>query len=155
MLVAEIEASALSSQAVDDIVQRVWDNLIGRGSGPMNFRVIVQPLVATIIAVRAGLKDAREGRPAFFWTVLTDERSRQELLHEGWKDIGKVFIVATILDSIYQLRVHHAVHVLELLITATVLAIIPYLLIRGPVNRIARRKPIEKIEKQVIRKKAS
>lgn len=129
---------------MDEILKRVWDNLIGRSSGPMNFRLIIQPTVAGIIAIRAGLNDAREGRPAFFWAALSNPAYRPELLHEGWKDVGKVFIVAMILDSIYQLIVHRGVYVLELLITATILAIVPYVLIRGPVNRIARKRPIRK-----------
>ena len=102
----------------------------------------MQPAMAGIFAIREGLRDAREGRPAFFWAALTNSTHRRVLLHEGWKHVGKVFILAMVLDSIYQLIVHRGVYVLELLITATVLAIIPYLLIRGPINRIARRKPI-------------
>jgi hypothetical protein len=132
-----------------EILSRVWDNLIGRGSGPMNFRLIIQPLVACIIAIRAGLKDAREGRPAFFWAALSHRQLRAELMHQGWKDVGKVFIIAAILDSIYQLKVHRGVFLGELIVTATVLAIVPYLLLRGPVSRIARRRPVEK---QVTRK---
>ena len=58
-------------------------------------------------------------------------------------------IIAAILDSIYQLKVHRGVFLGELIVTAVVLAIFPYLFVRGPVSRIARRKPIEK---QVIRK---
>src|SRR3954454_19254140 len=129
---------------MDVILQRVWENLIGRASGPMNFRLIVQPLVACIIAVRAGLQDARHGRPAFFWAALTDRSARSQLVHEGWKDVGKVFILASILDSIYQLRVLDGVYFLELILTATLLAIVPYLLVRGPVSRLARRTPVEK-----------
>src|SRR4051812_17239882 len=110
----------------------------------MNFRIIVQPLVACIIAVRAGLTDAREGRPAFFWAALTDRSARSQLLHEGWRDVGKVFILATILDAVYQLRVHSGVYFLELALTATLLAIVPYLLVRGPVSRLVRRTRIEK-----------
>jgi hypothetical protein len=124
------------------ILERVWENLIGRTSGPMNFRLIVQPAVATFLAIRAGLNDAREGRPAFFWAALSDPAYRPELFQQGRKDVGKVFILAAALDSVYQLIVHHGVYVLELLIVATVLAIVPYVLIRGPVNRIARRKQI-------------
>ena len=123
---------------MDEIFKRLWENLIGRGSGPFNFRLIIQPTVAVIIAIRSGLKDARENRPAFFWAALSKKHLRPELLHGGWKDIGKVFLIAIVLDSIYQLIVHRGVYVLELLITATVLAIIPYVLVRGPVNRIAR-----------------
>jgi hypothetical protein len=52
--------------------------------------------------------------------------------------VGKVFIVATILDVVYQLIIHQGVYVLELLITAVALAIFPYILLRGPVNRFAK-----------------
>ena len=128
---------------MDEVLKRVWDNLIARFVGPLSFRLIVQPAVASILAIRAGRADAREGRPAFFWTALTDARSRRRLLEEGWKDVRTVFILAAVLDSIYQLIVHHGVHVLELLIVVTVLALVPYVLIRGPVNRIVRRRLIE------------
>jgi len=135
---------------VEEILKRVWENLIGRTSGPLNFRLIIQPTVAAIIAIRSGLKDAREGRPAFFWAALSKKNNRSELLHGGWKDIGTVFIIATVLDSIYQLVVHRGVYVLELLITATTLALVPYILIRGPVNRIARTKPTRgQLDKQI------
>jgi hypothetical protein len=127
---------------MDEILQRVWDNLIGRTSGPMNFRLILQPTVAIVIAIRAGLNDAREGRPAFFWADLWNRSSRSEMLQHVRKDVGKVFIIAAVLDSVYQLIVHRGVYVLELLITATVLAIVPYVLVRGPVNLIARRKQV-------------
>jgi hypothetical protein len=131
-----------------EILKRVWENLIGRSDGPINFRLIIQPTVAIIIAVRAGVKDAREGRSPFFWSVLSNPHHRPELLRQGWEDVGKVFIIAAILDSIYQLIVHRGVYVLELLITATVLAIVPYVLVRGPVSRIARRRPaVEQVTK--------
>jgi len=125
---------------MNEMLQRVWDNLIGRTSGPMNFRLIIQPAVAIFIAIRAGLNDARDGRRAFFWAALSNSAYRSELLRQGWKDVGKVFILAIVLDSIYQLIVHRGVYVLELLITAIVLAIVPYIFVRGPVNRIARTK---------------
>ena len=124
---------------MDEILRRVWENLIGRPTGPINFRLLIQPSLAIFFAVRSGLKDAREGRPAFFWGVIFKPGHRDELLIQGWKDVGKVFIAAMVLDAIYQLIVHRGVYVLEMLITATVLAIVPYVLVRGPVNRIARR----------------
>jgi hypothetical protein len=124
---------------MDEILRRVWENLIGRTTGPINLRLLVQPSVAIFFAVRSGLKDAREGRPAFLWGVLFKPGHRDELLNQGWKDVGKVFVIAMVLDAIYQLIVHRGAYVLEMLITATVLAIVPYLLVRGPVNRIARR----------------
>jgi ABC-type polysaccharide/polyol phosphate export permease len=59
-------------------------------------------------------------------------------LRQGWKDVGKVFLLAAILDLVYQVIVHRGVYILELLITAVTLAIVPYILLRGLVNRIAR-----------------
>jgi len=63
---------------------------------------------------------------------------RRELLRQGWKDVGKVFLLATILDVVYQLIVHRGVYTLELLITAVTLAIVPHFLVRGPISRIAK-----------------
>ncbi len=91
---------------MDEFLVRVWNNLAGRLTGPMNFRLIVQPCVAIFFAVRSGLKDAREGRPAFFWDILSNPAGRRELIGEGWKDIGKIFLVAVTLDVIYQIIVH-------------------------------------------------
>src|SRR4051812_31289618 len=110
-----------------------------RFSGPMNFRLLLQPLVATVLAVRAGLSDAREGRPAYFWTLLSDSSQRRDLVREGWKSIAKVFVMAVIIDLVYQYLFYGGVHILEALGIATLLAIVPYILFRGPVNRIATR----------------
>jgi len=123
---------------MEDIFARLWNNLIGRINGPMNFRLILQPLVAACIAVWSGIKDARAGRPAFLWTTITDPAQRPTLLREGWKDVGKVFIIAIVLDAVYQLIQLRAVHLLELLIVAPLLAFVPYILLRGPVTRLAK-----------------
>jgi hypothetical protein len=122
---------------LEDILRRFWGNLIGRATGPINFRLVIQPTVASILAIRAGIKDAREGRPAFLWAAITNPAYRPELLRQGWRDVGKVFLIAAVLDAIYQLIVHRGVLLLELVVVATVLAIFPYIVIRGPVNRIA------------------
>ena len=123
---------------MDEILARLWHNLTGRLTGPMHLRLIVQPTVASILAIRAGLRDARQDRPPFLSTLLRNPARRHELLRQGWKDVGKVFLVSAILDVIYQLIVHHGVYLLELLLTAVTLAIVPYVLLCGPVRRIAR-----------------
>ena len=120
---------------MDDILRRFWDNLIGRASGPMNFRLVIQPTVASVLAIRSGLKDAREGRPAFLWAAITNPDYRHELWRQGSRDVGKVFVLAVVLDAVYQLLVQRGVFLLELVVVATVLAIVPYVLIRGPVGR--------------------
>jgi len=67
---------------VHDILQRVWKDLIGRSTGPMNLRLILQPTVATILAIRAGLADARHGRPAFLWGAISHPAYRREFLRQ-------------------------------------------------------------------------
>jgi hypothetical protein len=122
---------------MDEILTRFWENLGGRVGGPLTFRLILQPVVAAVLAIRAGLADARAGRPAYFWTILTNPGDRRELLREGWKAVAKVFTIALVIDIVYQLIVFRWVYPFEVLIVAFLLACVPYLLIRGPVNRIA------------------
>jgi hypothetical protein len=124
---------------MEEILRRGWEGLIGRPGGPMSFRVILQPAVATVLAVRAGLRDARAGRRPFLWCFFINPHHRRELLRHVWKEVGTVFIIALVLDAIYQLIVHTGVYALELVVTATILAIIPYALVRTLVTLIARR----------------
>ena len=122
-----------------DMLLRALMNVTERVGGPMTFRIILQPMMATLLAIRAGLKDAQHGRTTYLWTVLTEPSQRSDLLHEGWKSIARVFFLAIIMDVIYQLIVQHWVYPFELILVAILLAVVPYLLIRGPVNRLARR----------------
>lgn len=124
---------------IPEYFARAWEMLLGRADGPLTLRLIFQPTVAAIFAIRAGLKDAREGRTPYLWSVFANPAHRRDLLREGWKDIGTVFLIAVVLDVIYALIVHRWIYPVQALLVGTVLAIVPYLLIRGPVTRIARR----------------
>lgn len=119
---------------------RLWENLWGRIGGPMSFRLVLQPAMALFFGIRDGLKDARTGKPAYFWAIFADPSHRGELLRDGWKSVAKVFVIAVAIDAVYQFIVLRWFYPGEALITAAILAFVPYLLIRGPVNRIARRK---------------
>jgi lauroyl/myristoyl acyltransferase len=121
-----------------DMIARGWENFTERPSGPMNLRFIIQPALASLLAIRAGWKDARAGRPAFLWEAFTNSAARRELLRSGWKDMGKAFVMAAILDAVYQVIVHRRISVIGMLFTATLLALVPYTVLRGPANRIAR-----------------
>jgi len=125
---------------MDDLVARIFENLSDRVTGPMTFRLILQPLMATFFAVRSGLQDAREGRPAYFWALFTSPEHRRDMLKDGWKAVGKTFILAVIIDAIYQYIVLRWFYPGEAILVAVILAIIPYLLIRGTVNRLTSRK---------------
>jgi len=124
---------------MEELIARGWAGLVDRVGGPMTFRLILQPIMAGLLALRAGLKDAREGRPPYLWTLLTDSSQRVDLLREGWRSIARVFVLAVFMDLIYEIVTDRLFYPLETLIVAFALAVVPYLLLRGPVNRIARR----------------
>lgn len=117
----------------------VWEMIEGRKTGPLNLRLILQPTMAIILAIRAGLRDAREDRPPYLWSLFSDPGHRRDLLRRGWKDVGKVFLIAVTLDVVYEVIVYHHVYPVQALLVGFVLAILPYLIVRGPASRIARR----------------
>jgi len=122
---------------MDPMTARIMHNLAERVTGPMHFRLLLQPAMATFFAIRDGLKDARECKPPYFWGLFTDKGEREAMAQNGWKSVGKVFVLAIVLDVIYQLIEHRwTVYPGEAVLVAIILAIVPYLLIRGPVNRI-------------------
>jgi hypothetical protein len=129
---------------MEDSIARFFENLMGRVGGPMTFRLILQPLMAIFFAVRSGLKDAKESKPAYFWALFSDPVHRKEMVRDGWKSVGRVFVFAIIMDLIYQLIVFRWFYPGETLVVAFILAIVPYVLLRGPVNRLTSRKGKEK-----------
>jgi hypothetical protein len=124
---------------MEHMIPRIAEHLVARITGPMKFRLVLQPAMALFLAIRGGLKDAREGKPPYFWALFTDRGEREAMLKDGWKTVGKVFILAIVLDVVYQIIEQRFVYPGEAVLVAIILAIIPYLLVRGPVNRLARR----------------
>jgi len=123
---------------MDDMWVRFTTQLIDRVSGPMRFRLVLQPLMAAFFAIRSGLADAPTAKPPYFWGLLSDRVNRKAMLKDGWRSIGRVFLFAVVLDVIYQLYVLHFVYLGEALVVALILAIVPYLILRGLVTRVAR-----------------
>jgi hypothetical protein len=127
-----------------DIFERIWHNLLERTEGPMSLRFFIQPAMSLIFAIRAAIRDSKNNTVPYLWRFLFSKDQRKNIAKEGWKDIGKVFIIGTILDIIYQLvvifshKTKDSFYPLESLIVAFLLAIVPYLLFRGPLNRLIR-----------------
>ena len=114
-----------------------WVELLGRTSGPLHLRLVIQPVVACVLAVAAGIGDAKAGRPAFLWAALTDPSERGYLLKDGWSDIMKLFTAACALDVVYQILALHAFRPIQMVVVASLLAVVPYTLLRGPIARLA------------------
>ena len=53
---------ALTSAMAQNALERMWTDLVARPSGPESFRFYLQPIMATIAALKDGISDARTGR---------------------------------------------------------------------------------------------
>jgi hypothetical protein len=122
-----------------DVITRFWTDLMSRPDGPMAIRFVVQPVVSTLIAVRDGVADGRNGRDPYLMLIATDADQRGAALKEGLSAIGKVMLMGVILDVVYQIRTFGGFrYPVEALAIAFGLAFLPYLLLRGPIGRITR-----------------
>lgn len=120
-----------------DMLTTRGEHLFDRFSGTLNFRLIVMPLVVTVFAIRGHFRDAREGKPLFRWPFRKTREESLYVLKSGFKDFGKVFIMACLLDTIYQIMVLKAFYLGELIVVALLSAVVPYFLVRGPLMRLA------------------
>jgi hypothetical protein len=124
-----------------DYLHRFWTEMIARSDGPMTFRFFLQPTMAFLVALRDGIKDARAGREQY-WTYLrhAQPEERKAAWRQGVTATTRILLLGVAMDVIYQLKVFGDFsRPLETLVIAILLAFVPYLLLRGPVTRIARR----------------
>jgi hypothetical protein len=136
---ATVTAMALDPIVAAGLMSRAIDGIAARLSGPMRARLLIQPVTAAVLAIRAGILDANAGRPAYLWTLFSDPSARRALLRSGWADVGKIFVIAAIIDVAYQDLMLPRVYLRDALMTATLLAIAPYLALRGLTTRLWRR----------------
>jgi len=123
---------------MDDLITRFWSEIAARPNGPMAIRLFLQPIMASIFAIRDGWHDAEQGKPAYFWALFTNPAARADLMRDGWKGVRRVFFFAVVMDLVYQAIQLRGFRPIETLSVATTLAIVPYVVLRGPINRIIR-----------------
>src|SRR5215472_2553023 len=99
----------------------------------MAFRFFVQPAFATFFAFRDGIRAARKGKPAYLWGLFFWSGHRGELLREGWRSVGRVFLMAVVIDVIYQLLELRGVRSLQAVFVGVLLGVLPYIVLQGPV----------------------
>lgn len=123
----------------DEIRHRVWTDLVDRPGGPMTFRFVLQPAMAALAALHDGIRDARLGRSPYFWTIVRDPQRRARRLREGLVSTARIILLGLGMDAIYQYKVLDTFYPAEAVIIALTLAVVPYLVLRGPIARVARR----------------
>jgi hypothetical protein len=125
-------------------LQRLWTDLVERPGGPMTFRFILQPTMAVIAALHDGIMDARLGRSPYLWTIMTNREARGGLLAEGLGATARIILLGLGMDLVYQVTVFGTFYPGEAVDIAILLAFVPYLLLRGPISRIARNRVARK-----------
>lgn len=120
-----------------EVYQRIWHDIANRPGGPMTFRFVLQPTMATLAALHDGIQDARTGRAPYFWTVLSDSDERSGRLLEGLMSTSRIILLGFAMDAIYQWRVLDTFYPGEAVIITLALAVLPYFILRGPIERIA------------------
>lgn len=120
-------------------ITEIGSDLIGRLHGPFAFRFVLQPVMAAFFAFRDGIADARAGRPAYFWQVVNAPAERKALLREAWHRVLRVIVLGVVMELLYEVIVFRQIQPLQLVIVVLGLAFVPYILLRGPVSRLAKR----------------
>lgn len=119
---------------------RLWGDILDRPGGPMTFRFILQPAMAIIAAARAGIHDARLGRRPYLWALIRgvrDPQGRSGRLWEGIIATARIIILGVVMDTVYQWVVFKTFYPVQAAVIAILLAFVPYLLLRGPFERVA------------------
>lgn len=122
---------------IADMASRFWNDLIARPSGPFELRFALQPAMAALLAARDSIEDARRSR--YFWTVWTDRSRGGSRLKEDMRAVARVLILAALMDILYQIIALHGLRPLETVVIALLLALVPYQILRGATDRIAKR----------------
>src|SRR3954471_3846708 len=121
-----------------DIIERFWNEILARPSGPLAFRLVLQPLMAVYLASRDGWRDAENNSEPYLWAILHDPQSRRPRLREGVPSMTRLLVLTAGMDLLYQVIRLDAVRPLETVFITIALAFIPYLVVRGPAARIGR-----------------
>jgi hypothetical protein len=121
-----------------EVNQRFWADLFDRLHGPMTIRFYLQPALAFVAASKDGIKDARFGHRAFFWTALWDSTVQRGRLREGLIATSQMGLIGFAMDTIYQFRVLDRFYPVEAVMMVLLLAVLPYFLFRWLVEHLAR-----------------
>jgi hypothetical protein len=121
-----------------EVRERFWRDLLQRPDEVMRFRFVLQPIMAAIAALHDGREDARLGRSPYFWALLSAPSERAGRLAEGVISTARVLLLGLLMDTVYQLIVLKTFYPAEAAAVAITLGFIPYLVLRGPIARIAR-----------------
>jgi hypothetical protein len=117
-----------SRQFIEELPQRF--------TGPGRLRFILQPMVAIVLGIRGGLRDAKAGNPPFLFGLLFSAGRRRELLLNGVAAIRNLVAMGIIMDIVFQLVLYRSVHPGAALVIGPILICLPYTVSRALTTRV-------------------
>lgn len=102
-----------------DLIARTCHDLVARAGGPLKLRFLLQPLAATLIAVRA----SRESEPRRVFAY-----------------IGRLCVLALLVDLLYQVIVLRWFYPGQALLVVAMLAVVPFLAVRALLRAVRGRR---------------
>lgn len=114
------------------------EDLPRRLAGPGRFRFVLQPIVAIVLGVRAGHRDARSGRPPYLLAVIAHPQHRRQMLAETARGLANIVLFGILLDAVCQWLILGIAHPGAAIVVGPVLIALPYAFARAISNRVAR-----------------
>jgi hypothetical protein len=114
-----------------------------RLTGPGRLRFLFQPATALLLGARAGVADARAGRPPYLVAMLAHPEHRRQIAAESLQQLANLLLIGVLADVICQWLMLGVAHPVAAMVVGPVLIGLPYGLARGIGNRVAmlRRRP--------------
>ena len=112
-----------------------------RLTGPLALRFVIQPIVAILLGIKDGVRDAKAGEPPYLYDIILVSEHRKRQAARGWATIGIGVIVAVVLDVVVQLMLLHMVYPGAAVIVGIGLMAVPYAAARALTNRVASQFP--------------
>ena len=109
---------------MDHFFARFGEQLVARITGPMKFRLVLQPAMTISSSQSRWPERCQRGKPAYFWGLFSAPAKAQGRLEVRWKGIHPLEY-STVLDAIYQFIVLRWFYPGEAVAVAIILTIIP------------------------------
>jgi hypothetical protein len=61
---------------------------------------MLQPAMSAALAIRDGVRDARQGTPPYLWSIIFDSGNRAAHIREGLRATSTTILLAVILDRV-------------------------------------------------------
>src|SRR5690606_5819403 len=103
--------------------------------GPGRLRFIIQPLVAILLGIRDGRRDAAAGDPPYVLAVLFVRGRRKEELSSALRSIITPLLVGFMVSLIVQHYIFRSVRLWHAIVFGIGLIALPYVVARGLTNR--------------------